>query len=197
MDYDLYSIIGKKLQAHDMDGAIALLEERLGAEQCDRFTSLIGTGFSNPSADVLAYINRFISSCESQFPVQSVYLEMNGFFINYDLWFFSPFGYSSYETDPDDLDWLSDWQSDDDFEKMPLTGLETVQADFQWYCTQREKSDKRSEQAYDIATLLVMVRFVALIQTALTSGALVKAIPVLATAHDFDILGRFEPVSVA
>ena len=194
MDFELYGIIDTKLRASDINGAIILLEELLAAEKCDRFSSLVGTGFTNPPDIVLAYINKFISSCESEFSIQSAYLEMNGFDINSDFWFFSPFGYESYETDPDDLDWLSDWQADESTEIMPLTGLEIVQADYAWYHGERGDSDSSYTHAYDIATLLVMVKFVALVEAALSSGPLLKPIPVLATAHEFDIVGRFIPV---
>ncbi len=47
------------------------------------------------------------------------------------------------------------------------------------------------EAAQEIATLLVMVRFVQLIKSALATGPLSRSVPVLATAHDFDIVGRF------
>ena len=194
MDFELYEIVDARFRASDINGAITLLEEMLTAEKCDRFSCLVGECFTNSPEGVLAYLNKFISNCKSEFPIQSVYLEMNGFDINYSLWFFSPFGYESYESDYDDLDWLSDWQSDDS-EIMPLTGLETVQADYAWYHEERDKSNNSYTHAYDIATLLVMVKFVALIQVALSCGALQKSIPVLASAHDFDIIGRFIPVA--
>jgi hypothetical protein len=37
--------------------------------------------------------NRFISSSERGFPVKAVYLEMNGFDLNYDRWYFDYFAY--------------------------------------------------------------------------------------------------------
>ncbi len=196
MDFELYGIINTKLRASDIKGAITLLEELLVDEKCDRFASLVGTGFTNSPDTVLAYINKFIHMCESEFPIQSVYLEMNGFDLNYDRWFFYPFGYETYEADPDDLDWLSYWQSDDtSLEDVTLTGLEGAQADFSWYQEERDDSDFSYTRAYDIATLLVMIKFVALIQNALASAPLVKPIPVLATAHDFDAIGRFMPAN--
>ena len=195
MDFELYGIIDTKLRASDINGAIIQLEELLATEKCDRFSSLVGKGFTNPPDTVLAYINKFITICESEFSVQSVYFEMNEFDVNYDLWFFSPFGYESYEADPDDLDWLSDWQSDR-LENMPLTGLEAVQADYAWYHEERDEVDGSYTDAYDMAQLLVMVKFIALIQTALSCGSLCKPIPVLATAHEFDSIGRFIPATV-
>lgn len=63
-------------------------------------------------------------------------------------------------------------------------------------------ADYRENQAYEkesdreveeIAVFLVMVRFVELVQAAVAAGKLARPVPVLATAHDFDILARFLP----
>jgi hypothetical protein len=117
---------------------------------------------------------------------------MNGFDINYDRWYFDAFGFTSYGTDPDDLDWLSDWQSGD-WPEFTLRGLEEVQKDFKWYHEKAGSRGKQFEKACELAILLVMSKFVSLIQSAISSGKLTKRVPVLATAHDFDVIGRFEP----
>jgi hypothetical protein len=116
---------------------------------------------------------------------------MNGFDINPDRWYFDFFGYKRYAADPDDLQWLCEWQSPD-WPQVTLKGLEQVQADFEWYHHEEIWNDKKLEWAYELAVLLVMVKFVTLIESALASGPRSKLIPVLATAHGFDILGRFE-----
>jgi hypothetical protein len=74
---------------------------------------------------------------------------------------------------------------------VTLKGLEAVQGDFEWYHAKEIWKDKKLEQAYELAVLLVMCKYVSLIESAL-AGPRSKPIPVLATAHDFDILGRFE-----
>jgi hypothetical protein len=53
-------------------------------------------------------------------------------------------------------------------------------------------NDAKYERAEDVAVLLVMCKFVSLIEAALASGTRAKPIPVFATAHDFDIVGRFD-----
>lgn len=124
--------------------------------------------------------------------MEAVYLEMNGFDINYERWFFDFFGYATYNNDPEDLDWLSSWQWENS--GTTLKGLEKIQKDFEWYHTsQVRKRQKTFENGYSLAVLLVMVKFLALIKSAVESGPLVKSIPVLATAHEFDTIGRFLP----
>ena len=175
----------------DIGGAIKFLEERLAKEKVARFKGLLGKGFINPPKSILSAINKFIDACAKKFAVKAVYLEMNGFDINPDRWYFDSFGYSNYSADPQDLEWLCDWQSPD-WPQVTLKGLEDVQADFEWYHAKEIWKDKKFEKAYGFAVLLVMCKYVSLIESALAGGPRLKPIPVLATAHDFDIVGRFE-----
>jgi hypothetical protein len=117
---------------------------------------------------------------------------MNGFDINPDRWYFDSFGYSNYVPDAQNLEWLCEWQSAD-WPQVTLDGLEPVQADFRWYHANEIWKDKEFKRAEEIAVLLVMCKYVALINSVLAAGPRSKPIPVLATAHDFDILARFEP----
>jgi hypothetical protein len=192
MDMELWGQVEQKVQESDISGAIHYLEVQLQGEKHDEFKGLIGITFANSPESVLDEINAFIRFCDKDFDIKAVYLEMNGFDINYDRWFFDFFGYSRYSDDPTDLDWLCDWQSGR-WPYVELTGLEAIQENFAWYHEKRIWKNRDYERIYEIATLLVMVKYVSLIQTSLRSGDLIKPIPVLATAHDFDIIGRFLP----
>jgi len=149
--------------------------------------------FQQRSQDVANEIGRFIHECEKGFSVGAVYLEMNGFDINPDKWYFDFFGYRNYPEDPEDLDWLSNWDSLGEWPNMTLTGLESVQSDFAWY-TGRETQgykDQDAEEAAEFAELLVMCKFSGLIEEAVKTGLIKKHVPIFATAHDFDIVPRF------
>lgn len=192
MNTGIWQTVDHLFRDNAINSAVAMLERRLADQQCNRLETLIGHEFSNTPVSVLVFINEFIAKCANQFDVKAVYLEMNGFDINYDRWYFDSFAYDQYGRDPDDLEWLCDWQSPT-WTELTLTGLENVQADFEWYHKSWiYKKDRSYEPAYELATLLVMAKFVVLIQKALGSGPLSMQIPVLATAHDFDIVGRFE-----
>ncbi len=191
-DLGLWRKVDSGFREGDVDGTIHHLEEALSAENVDRFKKLIGSRFTNPPSDILSSVNDFANSCGRSFDVQAVYLEMNGFDINYDRWYFDFFAYSHYSEDPDDLDWLSDWQSDERPD-ITLTGLEHVQRDFEWYHENEIYKEESHRRAYDISLLLVMTNFVSLVGRALAAGPLAKDVPVLATAHGFDVIGRFHP----
>jgi hypothetical protein len=147
--------------------------------------------FTNSPERILSDINRFIGACSKKFAIKAVYLEMNGFDINPDRWYFDSFGYAKYGSDPQNSEWLCYWQSAN-WPQITLNGLEAVQADFEWYHAKEIWHDKKFERAYELAVLLVMCKFVSLIESALGSGARKKPIPVLASAHDMFIVGRFE-----
>ena len=171
MNADLWQSVDTYLSANDIDGAASHLESLLRSEISDRFTSLIDSTFTNSAASVNKHINAFLSTCSSQFDLRAAYLEMNGFDINFDRWYFDSFGYAQYSDEPDNLDWLCDWNSPD-WETFTLTGLEQTQDDFRWYMENKVWKKKTHETAKEIAVLLVMVRFLQLVQSALTSGSL-------------------------
>jgi hypothetical protein len=191
MDTRLWKAVARRFDKSDIRGAIQFLEERLAKEKVGRFKGLLGKGFSNSPRSILLGINKFIDACSKKFTAQAVYLEMNGFDINPDRWYFDSFGYAKYGADPGDLEWLCEWQSPE-WPQVTLKGLESVQADFAWYHANDAWNDKKFERAYDLAVLLVMCKYVSLIESALAAGPRSKPVPVLATAHDFDVLGRFE-----
>jgi hypothetical protein len=188
----LWKAIDKRFRNSDIDGAIRSLEGLLSKEVVGHFKELIGLQFSNSPSSVLSEINKFVRACERSFDLKAVYLEMNGFDINYDRWYFDSFGYEKYGEGLDDSEWLCEWQSED-WKRVRLRGLEKIQKDFEWYHTREIWKDKKYKRAYELALLLVMAKYVSLIQAALGSGKLVKPVPILATAHDFDIIGRFIP----
>lgn len=192
MNARLWKAVDRRFLASDIDGAIKYLEKHLRNERTDPFKGLIGAQFANKPFSILSGINKFIQACDQSFDVKAVYLEMNGFDFNYDRWHFDFFGYKTYCGDANDLDWLSDWQSQD-WRSVTLKGLESIQSDYRCYREENLWKDGKYEKTYAVARLLVMTKFVVLIQSALQAGNLVKPIPVLATAHDFDIIGRFEP----
>jgi hypothetical protein len=191
MEMRLWNAVDRLIAKSDINGAITFLEKRLASQKEVRFKGLLEKKFTNSPRSILLLINKFIHTSSRSFAIKAVYLEMNGFDINPDRWYFEPFGYSNYGTNPRDLEWLCAWQSAGP--EVTLKGLENVQADFAWYHAKEIWKDKKFQRAYELAVLLVMCKFVSLIKLALTSGPRKKPIPVLATAHDFDIIFRFEP----
>jgi len=191
MNIELWEKIDNLITQGKLEEAIRDLEGILASCKSDRFKFLIGSDFTNDPAKIAENINDFISACERKIEVRSIYLEMNGFDINPDRWYFDFFAYDTYqEEDGEDLDWLSGWVSED-WPEITLEGLEEVQNDFDWFSNNLGYTDPLAEEASEYALLLVMCKFAKLIGKAVATGKIKKEIPILATAHDFDILPRF------
>jgi hypothetical protein len=190
----LRQIVHDNFRQRNIARAIAELEAFIANQNSQEFSCLPKESFSNSPSSILAEVNRFIRANCKQFDMKAVYLEMNGFGINYDEWFFNPFGYRDYSRDYEDTEWLSDWQSSE-WPQVVLHGMKSSQQAFAWYHEERIwESQPQFEPIYEASSLLIVARFTMLIGDAIRSGKLAKPIPVLATAHDFyDFVARYEP----
>lgn len=74
------------------------------------------------------------------------------------------------------------------------TGMEPVQAAYDWYSGHRTRGYKQpgTKETATIASLFVLCRFLELVERAAQTGVLPAGLLVLATAHDYDIIGRFQ-----
>jgi len=178
---------------NNVAGAISQLEEFISTHDAQKFACVVGASFLNPSSSVLAELNRFVEANEKQFDVKAVYVEMNGFDINYDRWYFDLFAYSSYSPNGDDTEWLCEWQSDH-WPEIELTGMASAQEAFAWYHEQCIwKSQPDLKPIYEAAMLLIMAKFAGFVGSVLKAGHFTKPIPILATAHGFESVARYEP----
>ena len=189
MNVEIWERVGAFVGAGQLDFAAQFLESTLITCTSQRFRGLIGHSFSNSPSEIAKAIDSFVRECGKTFDVQAIYLEMNGFDINPDRWYFDFFGYTKFSDDPNDLGWLGDWVSDD-WPAVTLTGFEAVQSDFDWYSNHQGYKDPLAKEAAECATLLVMIRYVSLIEAAVKASSIQKGLPIFATAHDFDIVAR-------
>lgn len=188
MTLNLWEFVDSLIHSGKLIDAIEYLKTELKNCVSPHFKSLIGASFTNSPRDIAAEISRFIQACENKFPIKAVYLEMNGFDINPDRWYFDCFGYRTYPENLEDPDWLADWDSEE-WSGITLSGLERVQQEFAWLGTHIK--DRETSAAAEYAILLVLCRFISLIESAVDTGLLRKGLPIFATAHDFDIVARF------
>jgi hypothetical protein len=187
MNLELWQKVDGFVRERKLHRCHEYLLNRLRQESTTRFKSLLHTDFSNDPKDVGEKIEYFITS--QTIEIKAVYLEMNGFDINPDRWYFDFFGYRKYTNDPDNVDWLCEWNTEYN-EPYELTGLEQTMADYDWYSHQDGYTDQTETTAEEIAMFLVMIKYARLIKRALAQNDHIT-IPVLATAHDFDIIPRF------
>jgi hypothetical protein len=193
---DHWQKVNSFLMAGNIADSIQFLEQELAGCEGKRFKFLLRENFRNDPGRIGNDINTFVINCEKHFDIKAVYLEMNGFDINPDRWFFDFFGYKTLYNNTDDiagfLDWLAYWDSQD-WPDVTLLGLEKTQKEFDWYSNKNGYKDDSAQLPEELATLLVMCKFTRLIQKSVQSGKIEKKIPIFATAHDFDIIPKFMP----
>jgi hypothetical protein len=123
-------------------------------------------------------------------PVRALYCEMNRFEINPDEWYLDAFAYDFFG-DPEDLGWLVGWKKNSmDRNRFVLRGMSDLQALFA-----RDYGDESSEPVRavsDVVILLLTLRMQELVHAASRqahqAGWLPDDVPVLAAAHDSDLV---------
>jgi hypothetical protein len=183
MNIEVWNEVGNRIQ--NPNDACQFISTLMEDCKDKTFNGLITAHFTNPPSQIYGSVSAFHSECSKKFSVKAIYLEMNGFDINPDRWYFDLFGYESIPPNDDSFDWLSEWQSPD-YPTVTLTGLEPIQDLYAHYISNKLYKDKDKAYNEELATLLVMAKFCKLIAESLDNKSL--SVPVYATAHDFDII---------
>lgn len=174
--------------AGDLSTAESMALAALNALPASPFHIVGSLEISNDPQEVARYFDAFYRAESRRFKIKALYTEMNGFSINPDLWFCSPFAYEA-EGGVEDWDWLSDWQSSDDHENLTITGLEKLQSAYADY-NAHHNPDHQSASCY--CEFVVIIKFQRLLKRA---GQLMNdvRVPLYATAHDYDLITVIRP----
>jgi hypothetical protein len=147
------------------------------------FHVVLDLEIDNEPAEASSHIDRFVRLESPRFSIKALYAEMNGFDINTDLWYFDLFAYDRYEGHID-YDWLCEWQSEA-FDPFAIRGLERLQSVF----ATNALPDAAVRDSRDVAGILVVIKFQRFMYQA-AQGALELLCPLLATAHDYDVIAE-------
>lgn len=190
MNIDIWNDVANRIQKPNE--ACQFISKAMENCKDKTFNGLVTAHFTNSPSQIRDVVSTFCSECNKLFPLKVIYLEMNGFDINPNRWYFDLFGYRKSPPNDDSLDWLTHWQSPR-FPNVTLTGLESIQKLYALYMKENSKSkvDKDLKYNRELATLLVMTKFCELIDDTLDATQL--GIDVYATAHDFDIVYHQNP----
>ena len=180
-----------------LEGAVAELVNGLSASENSPFKAAAASSFSNPPAQVSQWLQSMSLALSQQTELAFIYVEMNGFDINYDRWFCDAMGYSrSIEipnpmvgsTDVDVLDELSNVDAHLHWKQaLTLSGMEQMQEAFRWFY-EDTGADRRHEAETELAILLVQCRFLILMREAVGVRQLSPHVPVAAATHDSDLV---------
>jgi hypothetical protein len=210
MNFELAQQLSDILKTGNLDKAIQLAEYELKQLGTSPFHKILSRDLLHLKIKLLDYIDSFHKMATKFFErdsssflsnifkakradkqqIQAIYCEMNGFSINYDLWFLDLFAYTN-KGGFDDLDWLSDFQYSSET-SMTITGFEDLQTIYQDFMENERWQDKQLQACSDICEFLIILRLQELFREtfneALAKNNKWASIPILVTAHDYDII---------
>ncbi|OQX11240.1 MAG: hypothetical protein BWK80_44925 [Desulfobacteraceae bacterium IS3] len=186
--FEIAEQIEPELRKGNLKTCIKRVTEELKKMPKSPFHSVVNFGFTNKIRDVAEYFNNFIRKEKERIDIKAIYVEMNGFDINPELWFFDLFAYESFGGH-DNYDWLEDWKSEE-YESMTLTGLEAIQEVYAKYEDGEYDDDNDFSNARDMCSLLIVLYFQDIIRQ---SASLIKGLklPILVTAHEYDFIYEY------
>lgn len=214
MNLNLHSRIYDLIQKSEIDRAIELCEKTLSEIETTNFHNILDKNLLHLKEELIKYVEDFMSSSEMFFKranrnflnllisssdpkkqsLKAIYCEMNGFSINYDLWFIDLFAFSS-DNGIQDTDWLAEFEYNSE-NSFIITGFETLQEAFRDYHENEKYNDEGLEKATETCELLIILRLQELFRTAYQNSnehSKWKNIPIMATAHDYEIIYRTIP----
>jgi len=187
--FEIARQIEPELRKGNLNSCIMRVIEELQKLPKSPFHSVVNFRFTNKVQEVADYFTNFIRKEIERIDIKAIYVEMNGFDINPEEWFFDLFAYETYGGH-EDYDWLADWKSDE-YESMTLKGLEAIQEVYAKYedgVYAEENNDFTDTR--DMCSLLILLYFQDIIKQ---SASLIKGfkVPILVTAHDYDFIYEY------
>lgn len=180
---------------NQLEKAITLAEDELKSMPQTDFHKIIGKNLLHLTEPLIHYIDEFYQAIKEEIDVKAIFSEMNGFTINYELWFIDLFVYDTCGG-IDDLDWLAAFSNSAD-ESMMISGLEDLQTVFQDYMENERYNDDQLEMACEICEYLIILKlqelFKAVKNSAVDKNLNWSDIPIFVTAHDYEMIYEAKP----
>jgi len=192
MNIEFATKINDLIQANQLDAAIDISEKELRQLPKTEFYKLIGWDQTSDAEALADQVNIFYNAAaENIKTVGALYCEMNGFTINYDMWYVEFFAFTKFQG-LDDLDWLADFDYNNLDLGVAFTGIEEILAVFKDYMENERWNDSVQKSSFEIAEILVILRVQQLFREAAKIARSKKQswinIPFLMTAHDYDLI---------
>lgn len=196
MNFEFAEQIIPDLENLRFDKALETAEEELKKTPVTDFHEVLGKPLTDQANDLAAWVENFYQVASKKIKIKALYFEMNGFDINTDLWYLDGFAYSKDGgLDLDDMDWLTDFETDSQTETRTLfviEGYEKLQTAFE---TIELKNDDL-QNARDWCEHIIIARFMELMRMAhlVAKKQELKwaTVPIYFTEHDYDIIVRSE-----
>jgi len=186
---ELENEVATLIKNKDISKAIKITERELSIISKTAFHDILGRNLLHLKNELNLYLSKSYQASQKILHNESkaMYCEMNGFTINYDLWFILSFTFN-FTNNLDDTDWIADY---DYFHEMALTisGYEDIQQAYKDYMENERWDDQELESASEICALLITLRLQELFKFTFDEFNLLEdwtKIPVFVTSHDYE-----------
>lgn len=187
---ELSEKLEQMILADQLDEAIELAEIELSKQPMTEFHRIIDCSFLALKQALISFIDNFFTLAKQKIVVKAIYVEMNGFTINTDVWYLEPFAFNQ-SGDLSDTDWLADYDFYDG-NVLTLGGFEKLQAAFQEYLDKEKWKEEGAEHTRELCEFLIILRLQQLFReskvTAREQNMSWANIPIFVTAHDYDLI---------
>ncbi|MDD5151399.1 MAG: hypothetical protein PHC28_13155 [Flavobacterium sp.] len=204
--------LNELIKIGEIGEAIQIAEDELNKIPSTSFHKIINRNLLHLTKELNDYINDFYKISKNHLEgngkgflnslfskkedtgktLKAIYCEMNGFTINYDLWFISLQGFSSCN-DLDDIEWLGD--SEYDYERyLTISGFEDLQSVYKDYMNNERWDEENLETACELCAILITLRleelFKELYTKSISKNIPWTEIPLFVTSHDSELIYR-------
>ena len=222
MNFDLFDELSELLQENKLDKAIKLAEIKLNELQTTEFHKVLNKDLLHLKPKLATYLENFYNSASNYFKkkpepkklsffenligkkekeivfdpnrkLKAIYCEMNGFSINYELWFINMVAFDFYKGIDNDLNWLCDFGFNSE-NSLTISGLEDIQIAFKNYMENLEKNDENEKKSKDLCEFIIILKLQELFKNTYIENKDKQwtDIPMLVTAHDYDLIYKVE-----
>ena len=133
MNFEFAKELDKLIIKKKIEEAIEIAEEKLETIPQSAFHKILDRGFAYQADNLVCFIEDFYVSVKEELKIKSIYVEMNGFTINPDLWYVDVFALDR-KGSIDNLEWMNLKREYSTVQnEFILKGLEQVQTAFGVY----------------------------------------------------------------
>lgn len=201
MNFTFAEKINPRLEVFDFEGALLIAQTELQTLPVSPFHAIIGRSLMHMTKHLANWIDDFYDGAKKRAAVCGLYFELNEFDINTDYWFIDGFAYDDCDTDPDDMDWLSDFMTDARTETGSVFYIEdyrALQSAFSEIDKKKLNGDwtKEMQDARDWCEQIIIVQFMELMRNvhllAKKQYLSWSDIPIYFTEHEYDFIVKSE-----
>lgn len=198
MNFNFADKINPYLSKLDFEKALTIAETELRRLPITDFHDVLNKSLIDQTDDLVSWIDNFYNMASAENKVKAMYFEMNEFDINTSLWFIDGFAFSTDGgLDVDDMDWLSDYDTDSQTETgtvFIIKGYEKLQQAFNSIEGKKQNGawSNEMQDARDWCEQIVIIRFMELMASAHKKAKEQNLkwgkIPLYCTEHSYDFV---------